>query len=258
MKISDRLTSFMHDRLANEHKDPDYKAAFESEQIKRELDRATSMIRRHPLDPPILRHRGNDGRDNYGRDNYGQDNYADMAEATKAAVGAYREANSCYGANPMDPRPTPATSEASDDVLDHLVNSFIAPEAPEEAFDHTAKTLGNRTVRTDMPTGHYRTPTPAEPKNPKYSSLHTVLKAAYDQASKGKGSERHGNGKAFEDQPMQSISNLLGSTHGMAFQAIKKIKEAEGMETFEQKERELLGAINYIAGIIIFEKEKAS
>ena len=86
-----------------------------------------------------------------------------------------------------------------------------------------------------------------------------MLKAAYVQASEGKGKERHaGNGLAFEDQPMQSISRLLNTPDGLAYQVCKKVTEAKGMETFEQKERELLGAINYIAGIIIFEKEKAS
>jgi hypothetical protein len=227
MKISDRLTSFMHDRLVNEHKDSDYKAAFESEQIRRQLDRTNGMLRRHPLDPPKV----NDGL------------------TDPEIVWPFGHPNSFYKL--------------------------------EESYEEAKSTLGNRTVRTGTPTGHYRTPTPAapeasddddddliwhyrpttpaEPKNPKYDSLHTVLKAAYDQASKGKGKERHaGNGLAFTEQPMQTISKLLGTSDGLAFQAIKKVTEAKGMQTFEQKERELLGAINYIAGIIIFEKEKAS
>lgn len=91
-----------------------------------------------------------------------------------------------------------------------------------------------------------------------YKSLCDVLADAYEQASSGKGKERHaGNGLAFTEQPMQTISKLLNTTDGLAFQAIKKITEAKGMVTFEQKERELLGAINYIAGIIIYEKEKS-
>lgn len=93
------------------------------------------------------------------------------------------------------------------------------------------------------------------PTNPAYDSLEVVLKAAYNQAASGKGKERHaGNGLSFTDQPMQTISKLLNTSDGLAFQAIKKVTEAKGMQTFEQKERELLGAINYIAGIIIFEE----
>lgn len=94
--------------------------------------------------------------------------------------------------------------------------------------------------------------------NKDYKELSLVLAKAFEQASTGKGKERHAGGQAFQDQPMQSISNLLNSTDGMAFQAIKKIKESAGMDTFERKERELLGAINYIAGIIIYEKMKAN
>jgi hypothetical protein len=90
-----------------------------------------------------------------------------------------------------------------------------------------------------------------------YESLRRVLEAAYDQASIGKGKERHaGDGLAFIDQPMQAISKLLNTSDGLAFQAIKKVTESQGMKTFEQKERELLGAIVYIAGMIIFEQDR--
>jgi DNA repair ATPase RecN len=88
-----------------------------------------------------------------------------------------------------------------------------------------------------------------------YESLSEVLDAAYKQASAGKGKERHaGNGLSFLDQPMQTISKTLNTSDGLAFQAIKKVTEAKSMETFAQKERELLGAIVYTAGIIIYEK----
>jgi hypothetical protein len=90
-----------------------------------------------------------------------------------------------------------------------------------------------------------------------YESLRRVLEAAYDQASMGKGKERHaGDGLAFIDQPMQAVSKLLNTSDGLAFQAIKKVTESQGMKTFEQKERELLGAIVYIAGMIIFEQNR--
>lgn len=91
---------------------------------------------------------------------------------------------------------------------------------------------------------------------PGYEKLSDVLARAYDQASKGKGKERHAGGKPFHEQPMQVISDMFDSPVGMYFQAIKKIRESHRLPTTEAQVRELLGAINYIAGIIIFlEKE---
>lgn len=86
-----------------------------------------------------------------------------------------------------------------------------------------------------------------------YSSLRRVLDAAYDQAATGKGAERHANARSFESQPMQSISDLLGDNHGLLFQAVKKIQESTRLPHYRLRERELLGAINYIAGAIIFD-----
>lgn len=93
-----------------------------------------------------------------------------------------------------------------------------------------------------------------------YSSLRKVLDAAYHQASEGKGAERHGNNGdlPFTEQPMFAISNLLNTDGGLAYQAIKKIVEARGLPTVERQERELLGAINYIAGMVIMLREEAA
>ena len=84
-----------------------------------------------------------------------------------------------------------------------------------------------------------------------YTSLDAVLGAAYQQAATGKGHERHARGNPFEKQHMQTISQLLDTDRGMAFQAIKKLTEGLDMADPDARERELLGAINYIAGIII-------
>ncbi|WP_445362063.1 hypothetical protein ACJJIQ_00085 (plasmid) [Microbulbifer sp. ANSA003] len=92
--------------------------------------------------------------------------------------------------------------------------------------------------------------------DPNYQRLADVLERAHNQASKGKGEERHANGERFEDQPMQIISGLLDTDGGMAFQAIKKIQEARRLPTRERRVRELLGAINYVAGMIIFEEDR--
>ena len=86
---------------------------------------------------------------------------------------------------------------------------------------------------------------------PGYESLRRALDDAYEQAAYGKGAERHACDRAFEDQPMQQISNLLQSNDGMAYQAIKKIQEAQRMDKAAAR-RELLGAIVYLAGAIVW------
>lgn len=89
-----------------------------------------------------------------------------------------------------------------------------------------------------------------------YEQLADVLQDAYDQAAKGKGAERHADGLPFHEQPMQTGSDLLGTDAGLAFQAIKKIREGRNMPEFDRLERELLGAINYIAGMIIWHRRQ--
>ncbi|MGM0562805.1 MAG: hypothetical protein ACQES2_00605 [Pseudomonadota bacterium] len=79
--------------------------------------------------------------------------------------------------------------------------------------------------------------------------LDAVLRDAYDQAAKGKGAERHAQGQAFEEQPMQSIQQLVGPGFALG-QAVKKIQESQRMEA-EARRRELLGAIVYLAGAIV-------
>lgn len=90
-----------------------------------------------------------------------------------------------------------------------------------------------------------------------YRSLAGILVDAYHQAQSGKGKERHANGLPFEDQPMQTISGMLDSDKGMAYQACKKIVEATNMQSLPAFEREILGAINYLAGMIIFNRNSA-
>lgn len=88
------------------------------------------------------------------------------------------------------------------------------------------------------------------PKFKGYGYLEAVLDAALHQAAAGKGKERHACDRPFEAQPMQTISDLLQTTDGMAYQAIKKIQESTRM-TPDAAIRELLGSINYTAGIIV-------
>lgn len=93
-----------------------------------------------------------------------------------------------------------------------------------------------------------------------YLQLALVLQRAHDQAAYGKGKDRHAKGQPFHEQRMQAISQLLDSPDGMAYQVLKKVTEGLELPTTERKVAELLGAINYLAGIVIFleSKDRAS
>jgi len=91
-----------------------------------------------------------------------------------------------------------------------------------------------------------------------YAPLRAILDAAYEQSAAGKGVERHGNGLPWLEQPICQIGRSvgLGFTTG---QALKKITEAVGMVNRGDKaaaERELLGAIVYVAGAIQWLREQ--
>ena len=85
---------------------------------------------------------------------------------------------------------------------------------------------------------------------PGYDALADVLARAFEQAASGKGAQRHGQGQAFDEQPMQTIAQLVG-VGGPLYQAIKKAQESMRMPP-DAAVRELLGAINYLAGAVIF------
>lgn len=89
-----------------------------------------------------------------------------------------------------------------------------------------------------------------------YEALAMVLQMAYEQAAGGKGAERHAsNGlsaRPFHAQPMQTESDELGSLDGLLFQARKKAREGATLPTTERQIKEWLGAINYLAGCVIW------
>lgn len=93
-----------------------------------------------------------------------------------------------------------------------------------------------------------------------YIELFKVLDAAFLQASGGKGKERHDNGLPFEDQPIMQITRLLGDhpVAALAYQVIKKTVEAGRLyhiKGADAAEREILGAINYAAAMILRMRE---
>lgn len=94
---------------------------------------------------------------------------------------------------------------------------------------------------------------------PEYFGLLMVLVEALNQAQYGKGAERHNlsGDTPFERQRMQTVSELVGSPDGMVYQAIKKLTEGMKLPTQERQVAELLGAINYIAGIVVYLRKRA-
>jgi len=83
-----------------------------------------------------------------------------------------------------------------------------------------------------------------------YSSLACVLGRAFDQAANGKGKERHAGELPFDQQPMQTLCGLYGVGFALG-QAAKKTQEAQRLPR-DRAVAELLGAINYLAGAVIF------
>ena len=85
-----------------------------------------------------------------------------------------------------------------------------------------------------------------------YESLRAVLEEAYAQAAHGKGKERHANDRAFVDQPIFSIGQMVGPGFNVG-QAMKKAQEAMSMFSRGETDRavhELLGAIVYTASAV--------
>lgn len=91
-----------------------------------------------------------------------------------------------------------------------------------------------------------------------YFSLACVFEAAFNQASAGKGKERHAysNEEAYENQVLCEIDRRLHCCgDGPRYQAVKKIYESARLDP-DRAIKELLGAINYIAAAIIILKDK--
>lgn len=96
-----------------------------------------------------------------------------------------------------------------------------------------------------------------------YNVLRDVFASAVEQASGGKGKERHANGAPFVDQPILAITRLLtGHPCGaLAFQSIKKTIEAGRLVELKGTDAavaELMGAMNYIAAMVVYLEEQAS
>lgn len=109
-----------------------------------------------------------------------------------------------------------------------------------------------------MPFSTMGSPPVSEVKDLEYSSLEEILRQAFDQASSGKGRERHANGRPFDRQPIMETSRMVGLGFP-AGQVMKKAQEACGMADrgqLHEAERELLGVIVYAAAAVLLVREK--
>lgn len=98
----------------------------------------------------------------------------------------------------------------------------------------------------------------ADPTNDSYTTLRTILDAAFAHAATGKGKERHARDLPFDKQPMLETTRLVGPGFPLG-QAIKKAGEAAGMierVEYDAAEAECLGAINYLAGAVAWMREQ--
>ncbi len=91
-----------------------------------------------------------------------------------------------------------------------------------------------------------------------YFPLAQVFEAAFNQASAGKGNERHAysSDENYRNQLICEMDRRLhGNADGPKYQAVKKIYESARMDP-DRAIKELLGAINYTAAAIILLDEK--
>lgn len=89
-------------------------------------------------------------------------------------------------------------------------------------------------------------------KLPHPHPLRAIYSQAIDQLTKGKGERHGGDATPFLQQPWLDLAD----TYGVGFlygQSAKKAREAMGKEG-EARERELLGALNYLAMGILYEQ----
>lgn len=95
-------------------------------------------------------------------------------------------------------------------------------------------------------------------KDDGYDSLRAVLAQAVEQASGGKGTERHSNGQPFDQQPICQGGRRFGIA-GLVYQCWKKAHEVPVLLAMDDGKaravRELLGVINYAAAAILVLQE---
>lgn len=142
------------------------------------------------------------------------------------------------------------------------VSLEIARKQAEEILAETRAVEGRwRRTQSDIPAGRDLLKEPLDlnkppVENPDYERLMNTLMEAYQQATEGKGKERHARGLSFEDQDMLQLLRRAGIGFGIG-QACKKALAAQHLKMGPAR-AELLGAIVYLAGTVIYLDEVIS
>lgn len=120
-------------------------------------------------------------------------------------------------------------------------------------------------LKPSLPPGYFQTGAARDlygigtpPSDDGYDSLRHILAMAVEQASGGKGVERHANGQPFAQQPICQGGRRFGPGC-LIYQCWKKAHETPvllGMVNGKERAvRELLGVINYAAAAILVIQE---
>jgi hypothetical protein len=129
----------------------------------------------------------------------------------------------------------------------------IRNEAPERMDD-----ILRDSMRQVLNTGSAFITVGTSPSDDGYDSLRAVLAQAVEQASGGKGTERHSNGQPFDQQPICQGGRRFGIA-GLVYQCWKKSHEVPVLLAMDDGKaravRELLGVINYAAAAILVLQE---
>lgn len=117
----------------------------------------------------------------------------------------------------------------------------------------------------DQPKKHDGGDPAFSPNNAPYIDLFRIVRLAYDQASVGKGKQRHATGpvgiRTWDKQPIMEIGRMVGPGYA-AGQVMKKVQEAvtmAGNGDYAGAKAEALGAIVYAAALHkLFEEIEAA
>lgn len=143
----------------------------------------------------------------------------------------------------------------SEDTMEYFKNDKVP--ASFSAFGDIVKGLGAKHFKVFFTPKSDPQVTPQDIHSDAYSDLRRVLDMAFQQASQGKGKERHANGREFDRQPIMELARM----HGLGYptgQAAKKLQEAHTLLRLRGKEaaiQEILGAINYAAAAVLLIEE---
>lgn len=137
--------------------------------------------------------------------------------------------------------------------LQCTVEKFTTDKAPKPD-SYTSNVSHDANLKIEISNVDYATNLKTALSDPKYASLRRILNIALVQAARGKGNERHADGEPFQTQRIVSFGKTLGSIVFNVGQVAKKSFEAVNLKPAAAI-RELLGAINYLAGAIIIIEE---